>query len=165
VPTTRRHRRPEFQRPRLAAEAIRLGYLLLGEDEILARLALMILQHVRCDARFDGLVADRSGKLHLAEGGEQQHRHGESGGTWGHRLPHQNVGVFEVADDDRGIGTCPDSLAGSGRQPNNRIMIRFSSRNVTLRSSGSESTLQPTRCALVLTRYATVTPLHLNGRA
>ncbi|MBC6458984.1 RNA polymerase sigma factor [Actinomadura sp. HBU206391] len=48
---------PELQRPRLAAEAIRLGYLLgellPGEDEILALLALMILQHARRDARLD----------------------------------------------------------------------------------------------------------------
>jgi RNA polymerase sigma-70 factor (ECF subfamily) len=49
---------PEYQRPRLADEAIRLGYL-LGEllpeqDEILALLALMVLQHARRDARLDG---------------------------------------------------------------------------------------------------------------
>jgi RNA polymerase sigma-70 factor (ECF subfamily) len=48
----------ELQRPRLAAEAIRLGYLLgellPGRDEILALLALMILQHARRDARLDG---------------------------------------------------------------------------------------------------------------
>ncbi|MGP3965671.1 RNA polymerase sigma factor [Nonomuraea sp. 3N208] len=49
---------PEYQRPGLAAEAIRLGYL-LGEllpaqEEILALLALMILQHARRDARLDG---------------------------------------------------------------------------------------------------------------
>lgn len=48
----------ELQRPRLAAEAIRLGYLLgellPGQDEILALLALMILQHARRDARLDG---------------------------------------------------------------------------------------------------------------
>lgn len=59
---------PEVQRPRLAAEAIRLGYLLgellPGEDEILALLALMILQHARRDARRDGegrlvLLADQ----------------------------------------------------------------------------------------------------------
>jgi RNA polymerase sigma-70 factor, ECF subfamily len=46
-----------LHRPRLAAEAIRLGYL-LGEllpveDEIRALLALMILQHARRDARLD----------------------------------------------------------------------------------------------------------------
>jgi RNA polymerase sigma-70 factor (ECF subfamily) len=49
---------PELQRPRLADEGIRLGYLLgellPGEDEILALLALMILQHARRDARHDG---------------------------------------------------------------------------------------------------------------
>jgi RNA polymerase sigma-70 factor, ECF subfamily len=48
---------PAMQRPRLAEEAIRLGYLLgellPGEDEIVALLALMILQHARRDARFD----------------------------------------------------------------------------------------------------------------
>ncbi|WP_231618691.1 RNA polymerase sigma factor [Nonomuraea sp. SBT364] len=59
---------PELQRPQLAGEAIRLGYL-LGEllpeqDEIVALLALMILQHARRDARFDGegrlvLLADQ----------------------------------------------------------------------------------------------------------
>lgn len=49
---------PELHRPRLAAEAIRLGYLLgelmPGQDEITALLALMILQHARRDARLDG---------------------------------------------------------------------------------------------------------------
>ncbi|HEV7976979.1 RNA polymerase sigma factor [Amycolatopsis sp.] len=59
---------PELQRPELAAEAIRLGYLLgellRGDDEILALLALMILQHARRDARIDGegrlvLLADQ----------------------------------------------------------------------------------------------------------
>jgi RNA polymerase sigma-70 factor (ECF subfamily) len=58
----------ELQRPRLAAEAIRLGYLLgellPGEDDIVALLALMILQHARRDARLDGegrlvLLADQ----------------------------------------------------------------------------------------------------------
>ena len=48
----------ELTRPRLAAEAIRLGYLLgellPGEDETVALLALMILQHARRDARIDG---------------------------------------------------------------------------------------------------------------
>lgn len=48
---------PAPHRPRLAAEAIRLGYLLgellPGEDEIVALLALMILQHARRDARVD----------------------------------------------------------------------------------------------------------------
>jgi RNA polymerase sigma-70 factor (ECF subfamily) len=47
----------ELTRPRLAAEAIRLGYLLgellPGEDETVALLALMILQHARRDARVD----------------------------------------------------------------------------------------------------------------
>ena len=47
----------ELHRPRLAAEAIRLGYLLgellPGEDTILGLLALMILQHARRDARVD----------------------------------------------------------------------------------------------------------------
>jgi RNA polymerase sigma-70 factor, ECF subfamily len=46
-----------LHRPRLAAEAIRLGYLLgellPTEDEIRALLALMILQHARRDARLD----------------------------------------------------------------------------------------------------------------
>jgi RNA polymerase sigma-70 factor (ECF subfamily) len=58
---------PELQRPRLAAEAIRLGYvlgeLLPDQDEIVALLALMILQHARRDARVeDGrlvLLADQ----------------------------------------------------------------------------------------------------------
>jgi RNA polymerase sigma-70 factor (ECF subfamily) len=48
---------PELTRPRLAGEAIRLGYvlgeLLPDEGEILALLALMILQHARRDARVD----------------------------------------------------------------------------------------------------------------
>jgi len=48
---------PELTRPRLAAEAIRLGYLLgellPDEGEILGLLALMILQHARRDARVD----------------------------------------------------------------------------------------------------------------
>jgi RNA polymerase sigma-70 factor (ECF subfamily) len=48
---------PELTRPRLSAEAIRLGYLLgellPGEDRIVALLALMILQHSRRDARTD----------------------------------------------------------------------------------------------------------------
>jgi RNA polymerase sigma-70 factor (ECF subfamily) len=47
----------ELTRPRLAAEAIRLGYLLgellPGEDETVALLALMIFQHARRDARVD----------------------------------------------------------------------------------------------------------------
>ena len=47
----------ELQRPRLAGEAIRLGYLLgellPGRDEIAALLALMLLQHARRDARVD----------------------------------------------------------------------------------------------------------------
>lgn len=46
-----------LQRPRLAGEAIRLGYLLgellPGHDEIVALLALMVLQHARRDARVD----------------------------------------------------------------------------------------------------------------
>ncbi|MPZ81698.1 MAG: sigma-70 family RNA polymerase sigma factor [Actinophytocola sp.] len=59
---------PELRRPRLAGEAIRLGYLLCellpDQDEALALLALMILQHARRDARFDGegrlvLMADQ----------------------------------------------------------------------------------------------------------
>ena len=59
---------PELQRPELAGEAIRLGYLLgellPGEAEIVALLALMILQHTRRDARLDGegrlvLLADQ----------------------------------------------------------------------------------------------------------
>jgi RNA polymerase sigma-70 factor (ECF subfamily) len=58
----------EPHRPRLAAEAIRLGYLLgellPGEDEIVALLALMVLQHARRDARLDAdgrlvLLADQ----------------------------------------------------------------------------------------------------------
>jgi RNA polymerase sigma-70 factor (ECF subfamily) len=48
---------PELTRPGLADEAIRLGYLLgqllPGEDEIVALLALMLLQHARRDARVD----------------------------------------------------------------------------------------------------------------
>jgi RNA polymerase sigma-70 factor (ECF subfamily) len=47
----------ELTRPGLAAEAIRLGYLLgellPGEDETVALLALMIFQHARRDARVD----------------------------------------------------------------------------------------------------------------
>lgn len=63
---------PELQRPRLSAEAIRLGYLLgellPGEDEIVALLALMLLQHARRDARFDDedrmmLLADQDRSL------------------------------------------------------------------------------------------------------
>ncbi|GIE99628.1 RNA polymerase sigma factor [Paractinoplanes rishiriensis] len=46
---------PDLLRPRLAAEAIRLGYLvgelLPGEPRTLALLALMLLQHARRDAR------------------------------------------------------------------------------------------------------------------
>jgi RNA polymerase sigma-70 factor, ECF subfamily len=46
---------PGLQQPRLAAEAIRLGYLtgelLPGEPRTLALLALMLLQHARRDAR------------------------------------------------------------------------------------------------------------------
>jgi RNA polymerase sigma-70 factor (ECF subfamily) len=48
---------PELTRPRLAGEAIRLGYLLgellPDEGDVLAVLALMILQHARRDARVD----------------------------------------------------------------------------------------------------------------
>jgi RNA polymerase sigma-70 factor, ECF subfamily len=48
---------PLLTRPRMAGEAIRLGYLLgellPDEGEILALLALMILQHARRDARVD----------------------------------------------------------------------------------------------------------------
>jgi RNA polymerase sigma-70 factor, ECF subfamily len=47
----------DLHRPRLAAEAIRLGYLLgellPGEDSIVGLLALMLLQHARRDARVD----------------------------------------------------------------------------------------------------------------
>jgi RNA polymerase sigma-70 factor (ECF subfamily) len=59
---------PELQRPQLADEAVRLGYLLgellPAEDEIVALLALMILQHARRDARVDAdgrlvLLADQ----------------------------------------------------------------------------------------------------------
>jgi RNA polymerase sigma-70 factor (ECF subfamily) len=57
----------ELTRPRLAAEAIRLGYLLgellPGEDETVALLALMILQHARRDARVD----DRGRLVRMAE--------------------------------------------------------------------------------------------------
>lgn len=61
----------ELQRPRLAAEAIRLGYvlgeLLPDQNEIVALLALMILQHARRDARIlDGrlvLLADQDRSL------------------------------------------------------------------------------------------------------
>jgi RNA polymerase sigma-70 factor (ECF subfamily) len=46
---------PDLVRPRLAAEAIRLGYLtgelLPGEPRVAALLALMLLQHARRDAR------------------------------------------------------------------------------------------------------------------
>ncbi|WP_433378210.1 RNA polymerase sigma factor [Actinoplanes sp. CA-142083] len=48
---------PELIRPRLAGEAIRLGYLvgelLPGEPRTLSLLALMLLQHARRDARVD----------------------------------------------------------------------------------------------------------------
>jgi RNA polymerase sigma-70 factor (ECF subfamily) len=48
---------PDLLRPRLAAEAVRLGYLvgelLPGEPRTLALLALMLLQHARRDARLD----------------------------------------------------------------------------------------------------------------
>jgi RNA polymerase sigma-70 factor (ECF subfamily) len=47
----------DLHRPRLAAEAIRLGYLLgellPGEEAIVGLLALMLLQHARRDARVD----------------------------------------------------------------------------------------------------------------
>ena len=54
---------PALTRPELAAEAIRLGYLLgellPDEDEIVALLALMLIQHARRDARLgpDGRLA------------------------------------------------------------------------------------------------------------
>lgn len=55
---------PDLHRPRLAAEAVRLGYL-LGEllpsrREVVALLALMVLQNARRDAR-----SDASGRLVL----------------------------------------------------------------------------------------------------
>jgi RNA polymerase sigma-70 factor (ECF subfamily) len=68
---------PELQRPRLAAEAIRLGYLLgdllPGEDEIVALLALMVLQHARRDARLD----DAGRLVLLADQDRSRWRHDE----------------------------------------------------------------------------------------
>jgi RNA polymerase sigma-70 factor (ECF subfamily) len=67
----------QLQRPRLAGEAIRLGYLLgellPGHDEIAALLALMVLQHARRDAR-----VDREGRLVLlADQDRTRWRHDE----------------------------------------------------------------------------------------
>jgi RNA polymerase sigma-70 factor, ECF subfamily len=70
---------PELQRPRLAGEAIRLGYLLgdllPGQDEIVALLALMILQHARRDARLD----DEGRLVLLADQDRSRWRHEEIG--------------------------------------------------------------------------------------
>jgi RNA polymerase sigma-70 factor, ECF subfamily len=69
----------ELQRPRLAAEAIRIGYLLgellPGEDEIGALLALMILQHARRDARLD----EQGRLVLLADQDRSRWRHDEIG--------------------------------------------------------------------------------------
>lgn len=68
---------PQLQRPQLAAEAIRLGYLLgellPGEDEIGALLALMVLQHARRDARLD----DEGRLVLLADQDRSRWRHDE----------------------------------------------------------------------------------------
>jgi RNA polymerase sigma-70 factor (ECF subfamily) len=65
---------PELVRPRLAAEAIRLGYLtgelLPGEPRVAALLALMLLQHARRDAR---VAAD--GSLVLLPDQDRAHWH------------------------------------------------------------------------------------------
>lgn len=67
----------QLQRPRLAAEAIRLGYLLgellPGHDEIVALLALMVLQHARRDARVD----DAGRLVLLADQDRTRWRHDE----------------------------------------------------------------------------------------
>ena len=67
----------ELTRPRLAAEAIRLGYLLgellPGEDETVALLALMVLQHARRDARVD----ERGRLVRLAEQDRRRWHHDE----------------------------------------------------------------------------------------
>src|ERR1700754_2899079 len=69
----------ELQRPQLAAEAIRIGYLLgellPGEDEIGALLALMILQHARRDARLD----EQGRLVLLADQDRSRWRHDEIG--------------------------------------------------------------------------------------
>jgi RNA polymerase sigma-70 factor (ECF subfamily) len=65
---------PDLVRPRLAAEAIRLGYLtgelLPGEPRIVALLSLMLLQHARRDAR---VAAD--GTLVLLPDQDRAHWH------------------------------------------------------------------------------------------
>jgi RNA polymerase sigma-70 factor (ECF subfamily) len=65
---------PDLVRPRLAAEAIRLGYLLgellPGEPSIVALLSLMLLQHARRDAR---VAAD--GTLVLLPDQDRTHWH------------------------------------------------------------------------------------------
>jgi RNA polymerase sigma-70 factor, ECF subfamily len=67
----------DLHRPRLAAEAIRLGYLLgellPGEDTIVGLLALMILQHARRDARVD----DHGRLVRLLEQDRSRWRHDE----------------------------------------------------------------------------------------
>lgn len=67
----------ELHRPRLAAEAIRLGYLLgellPDENTIIGLLALMILQHARRDARID----DRGHLVRLGEQDRSRWRHDE----------------------------------------------------------------------------------------
>jgi RNA polymerase sigma-70 factor (ECF subfamily) len=70
---------PELVRPRLAAEAIRLGYLLgelmPDEERIVALLALMVLQHARREAR-----VDEAGRLvTLPEQDRSRWRHDEIG--------------------------------------------------------------------------------------
>ena len=69
----------ELHRPRLAAEAIRLGYLLgellPGENTIVGLLALMILQHARRDARVD----DQGRLVPLPEQDRVRWRHDEIG--------------------------------------------------------------------------------------
>ena len=68
---------PDLLRPRLAAEAIRLGYLvgelLPGEPRGVALLALMLLQHARRDAR----VAPDGTLVPLAEQDRDRWRHDE----------------------------------------------------------------------------------------
>ena len=68
---------PDVVRPRLSAEAIRLGYLLgellPGEPRILALLSLMVLQHARRDAR----VSPDGGLVLLPEQDRTSWRHDE----------------------------------------------------------------------------------------
>lgn len=89
---------PELQRPGLAAEAIRLGYLLgelmPGEDEVIALLALMILQHARRDARVD--AAGRLVRLPDQDRGRWHRDELDRGLTLLHRLGPELGGDYHV---------------------------------------------------------------------